>query len=118
MENAKEIRANRRKLEDESDAIADLESMYNEVTKYWSDIKLHRNIGHVQYAAAITVDVEGGTLYTSDWAAFLAAEVKVKNEFEGNVIDLGVFRLIFLIFTSSNENNLIQDLSILLQNLR
>ena len=57
-------------------------------------------------------------LYTSDWAAFLAAEAKVKNEFEGNVIDLGVFRLIFLIFTLSNENNLIQDLSILLQNLR
>ncbi|THH05847.1 hypothetical protein EW145_g4506 [Phellinidium pouzarii] len=52
-------------------------------------MNFHRNIGHVQYAAAVTVDVEGGTLYTSDWAAFLAAEAKVKDEFEGNVLDLG-----------------------------
>ncbi|KAH9026105.1 hypothetical protein EDB84DRAFT_1611479 [Lactarius hengduanensis] len=87
--NAKGILANRRRLEDENEAIADLEALYDEVTRYWSDINLHRNIGHVQYAASITVDVEGGTLYTSDWAAFLAAEAKVKGEFEGNVIDLG-----------------------------
>jgi hypothetical protein len=117
-ESAKAIRVKRRKLEDANEAIADLEALYNEVTKSWSDIKFHRNIGHVQYAAAITVDVEGGTLYTSDWAAFLAAEAKVKDKFKGNVVDLGAFRLIFLIFPSSNENNLIQDLSILLQNLR
>ncbi|KAF8463777.1 hypothetical protein DFH94DRAFT_857962 [Russula ochroleuca] len=88
-ENAKEIRANRRKLEDGNEAIADLEAFYDEITKNWSDINLHRNIGHVQHAAAITVDVEGGTLYTSDWAAFLAAEAKVKDKFEGNVVDLG-----------------------------
>ncbi|KAM6490542.1 hypothetical protein JOM56_013885 [Amanita muscaria] len=37
----------------------------------------------------ISVDVKGGTLYTSDWAAFLAAEAKVRDEFEGNVVDLG-----------------------------
>jgi len=117
-EDAKAIRANRRNLEDGDKAIADLEALYDEVTKYWSDIKFHRNIGHVQYAAAITVDVEGGTLYTSDWAAFLAAEAEVKDEFEGNVVDLGAFRLIFLIFTSSNETNLIQGLSTLFQNLR
>jgi hypothetical protein len=90
VENAKEIRASRRKLEDQNDAIADLESMYDEVTKCWSDIKLHRNIGHVQYAVAITVDVEGG-MYSSDWAALFAAEAKVKNEFKGNVVDLGAF---------------------------
>jgi len=94
-ENKREIRANRRKLDDENEAIADLEALYNEVIKDWSNIKLHRNIGHVQYAAAISVDVEGGTLYTSDWAAFLAAEAKVKDEFEGNVVDLGAFRLLF-----------------------
>ncbi|KAJ4491916.1 hypothetical protein C8J55DRAFT_588494 [Lentinula edodes] len=46
------------------------------VTKYWSDLKLYRNIGHVQYAEAISVDVEGGTRYTSDWAAFVADEAK------------------------------------------
>ncbi|KAH8977132.1 hypothetical protein EDB92DRAFT_2002107 [Lactarius akahatsu] len=86
---AKTILINRRRLEDENEAIADLEALYDEVTRYWSDINHHRNIGYVQYAAPITVDVEGGTLYTSDWAAFLAAEVKVKDEFEGNVVDLG-----------------------------
>ena len=85
---------------------------------YWSDMSFHRNIGHVQYTAAITVDVEGDTRYTSDWAAFLAAEAKVKDQFEGNVVDLGAFRLIFFIFSSSNENNLIQDPSILFKNLQ
>ena len=109
-ENAKEIRANQCNLVNENEAIADLQAFYEAVTKNWSDTNFHHNIGHVQYAAAITVDVEGGTLYTSDWAAFLAAEAKVRDEFEGNVVDLGAFRLIFLIFTSSNENNLIQDL--------
>jgi hypothetical protein len=90
-ENAKEILANQRRLEDENEAIANLEALYDEVQKHWSDIKLHRNIGHIQYAAAVSPDIEGGTLYTSDWAAFLAAEAKVKNEFEGNVVDLGAF---------------------------
>ncbi|KAJ6616507.1 hypothetical protein B0H10DRAFT_2391937 [Mycena sp. CBHHK59/15] len=88
-EDAKAIRAKQHQLEEETEAIADLEALHDEVTKSWANIKLHRNIGHVQYAAAISVDVEGGTLYTSDWAAFSAAEVKVSDEFEGNVVDLG-----------------------------
>ncbi|KAF8322350.1 uncharacterized protein EI90DRAFT_2977716 [Cantharellus anzutake] len=88
-EDAKAVRAKQRQLEDETEAIADLEAFHDEVTKFWANIKLHRNIGHVQYAAAISVDVGGGTLYTSDWAAFLAAEAKVSDEFEGNVVDLG-----------------------------
>ena len=33
----------------------------------------------------------------------LAAEAKVKDQFEGNVVDLGVFQFIFLVFDSSNE---------------
>ncbi|KAJ7511799.1 hypothetical protein B0H11DRAFT_2371103 [Mycena galericulata] len=86
-ENAREIRRTRHKL-DEKESIAYLEGLYDEVIKDWSNIKLHRNIGHVQYAAAITVD-EGGTLYTADWAAFLVAEAKVKPQFEGNVVYLG-----------------------------
>lgn len=86
----KQIRAYQRKLEDEMEAISELEALHNEVTTRWSD---DRNIGHVTYAAPIGVDVEGGTLYTSDWAVFLASEEKVKDEFEGNVIDLGAFLL-------------------------
>jgi len=115
-ENARAIRAKQRQLDNETEAIADLEAFHSEVTNLWSNIKLQRNIGHVQYAAAISVDVEGGTLYTSDWAAFLAAEAKVRDEFEGNVVDLGAFRL--LLFISSNKNNLIQDPSTILKTLQ
>jgi len=85
------IGANQRGLDDADKAIANLENLYNEVTKSWTDIRLHRNIGYVKYAAPITVDVEGGTRYTSDWAVFEATESKVKKEFEGNVVDLGSF---------------------------
>jgi hypothetical protein len=87
-----EIHANRRNLDVENEAIRQLEALYEEVMKHWFDIQLHRDIGYVQHAEAIKVDVEGGTRYTSDWAAFLAAEAKVKASFEGNVVDLGAFR--------------------------
>ena len=116
LENVRAIRAKQRQLDNEIEAIADLEAFHDDVTEHWSHIKLHRNIGHVQYAAAISVDVKGGTQYTSDWAAFLAAEAKVRDEFEGNIIDLGAFRLI--LFTSSSENNLIQDPSTILYTLQ
>ena len=46
-ENAKAIRAKQRQLEDETEAIADLEALHDEVTKSWSNIKLHRDIGNV-----------------------------------------------------------------------
>lgn len=101
-----EIAANRRKLDDEKEAIRQLEALYDEVTKYWFDIKLHRDIGYVQHAEAIKVDVEGCTRYTSDWGAFLAAEAKVRDQFEGNVVNLGAFRS-FSFFASSSENSLI-----------
>jgi hypothetical protein len=102
-----DIRGKRLKLEGENQAIAALEALYDELKRDWSDIKLQRNIGYLQYAPKITVDNEDGTRCTSDWGAFLAAEAKVKDQFEGNVVDLGAFRPIFLVFTSSNENNLI-----------
>ncbi|KAI0029074.1 hypothetical protein K488DRAFT_89093 [Vararia minispora EC-137] len=66
------------------------EILDDEITREWSSIKLHRDIGQVQYAVRITVGVGGGTRYTSDWAAFLASEAKVRQEFEGNVVDLGL----------------------------
>ena len=103
-ESAKKMRRIRRQLDDEIEDIADLERLHGEVTKYWSDIKLHRNIGHVEYAPAIKVD-QGRTQYTADWAVFLAAEAKVKGAFEGNIVDLGAFRFIFLAFASSDEIN-------------
>jgi hypothetical protein len=87
-----EIVANRRNLNGENDAIRQLEALYGGVTRNTFDINLNRDIGYVQHAEAIKVDVEGGTRYTSDWGAFLATEAKVKDHFEGNVVDLGAFR--------------------------
>ncbi|KAI9507961.1 hypothetical protein F5148DRAFT_1275972 [Russula earlei] len=86
-ESAQKMGRIRRQLDDENEAIADLERFHGEVTKCWSNTKLHRNIGHVEYAPAIKVD-QGRTRYTADWAVFLAAEAKVKDGFEGNVVDL------------------------------
>lgn len=88
---ARSLKVTRRKLEDANEAIMELQGLYDEVTKYWSDIKNHRNIGHVVHAEPITVDTEGGTRYTSDWGAFLAAKSKVDVKFEGNAVDLGAF---------------------------
>ncbi|KAJ3883870.1 hypothetical protein F5051DRAFT_457260 [Lentinula edodes] len=87
--NEREIKARQCQLVNDTKATIDLQALHEDATKYWSDLKLYRNIGHVQYAEAISVDVEGGTRYTSDWAAFVADEAKVKDEFEGNVVDLG-----------------------------
>ncbi|GBE89876.1 hypothetical protein SCP_1702020 [Sparassis crispa] len=87
-ETADDLEWNRSKLEDENRAIASLERLHDEATKYWSNIKLQRNIGHVEYAPKIKVD-EGNTRYTADWSVFVAAEAKVKGAFEGNVVDLG-----------------------------
>ncbi|KAI5981228.1 hypothetical protein EDD15DRAFT_428857 [Pisolithus albus] len=75
-------------LDVKKENIADLEKFYGEVTRYWSNINLQRSIGYVEYAPAIKVD-EGRTNYTADWAVFVATEAKVKDAFEGNVIDLG-----------------------------
>ncbi|KAF8884633.1 hypothetical protein BD779DRAFT_1536189 [Infundibulicybe gibba] len=82
------ICAGQRGLEKANRSVASLKALCEEVTKSWSNIT-DRNIGHVEYAAPITVDVEGGTWYTADWAAFLATGPKVRGGFEGNVIDLG-----------------------------
>jgi hypothetical protein len=103
-ETADDLEWNRSKLEDENRAIASLERLHDDATKYWSNIKLQRNIGHVEYAPKIKVD-EGNTRYTADWGVFVAAEAKVKGAFEGNVVDLGAFRLIFLAYPSSDELN-------------
>ena len=52
---------------------------------------------------------DSGTLYTLDWAAFSADGEKVRDEFEGNVIDLGTFRLQLSYLPQSNKNNPVQD---------
>ncbi|KAF8884628.1 hypothetical protein BD779DRAFT_1536166 [Infundibulicybe gibba] len=73
------ICASQRGLDEANRAVASLKALCEEVTKSWSNIT-DRNIGHVEYAAPITVDVEGGTWYTADWAAFLATGPKVRGD--------------------------------------
>ncbi|KAM5531085.1 hypothetical protein V8D89_015250 [Ganoderma adspersum] len=87
-EDARALRKTREKLLEQKEAIPELEAFYDEVKNEWGDIGL-RNIGHVRYAKAISVDIEGGTLHTEDWAAFEVGEAKFKPEFEGNFVDLG-----------------------------
>ncbi|KLO15878.1 hypothetical protein SCHPADRAFT_888176 [Schizopora paradoxa] len=88
LKNAKKIIRMQNQLDEMNEAIVELEKLYADTTKYWSDIELHRNIGHVVYAPAIKVD-QGRTNYTADWGAFLAEKPKVKDGFVGNVVDLG-----------------------------
>lgn len=83
------IRRRRLRLDNARRAIDALEALYVEIKRDWSDLTLERNIGHLQYAAKMTADNQaGGSCYTSDWAAFVAAEAKVQAGFEGNAIDL------------------------------
>ncbi|KAG6807333.1 hypothetical protein H0H92_007973, partial [Tricholoma furcatifolium] len=86
-ENKKKIARIQRQLEERNEAVADLEKLYADVTRGWSDIHFSRNIGYVVYAPAIKVD-QGRTEYTADWGAFLAAKPRVKDGFVGNVVDL------------------------------
>ncbi|KLO09721.1 hypothetical protein SCHPADRAFT_916623 [Schizopora paradoxa] len=89
-ETRREIQRAQNDLSNKKEDIEDLEQLHADALKNWSDIKLHRNIGNVTFAPPITVDNgEGGTQYTSDWAVFEAAEAKVKDSFEGNIVDLG-----------------------------
>lgn len=81
-----------------------LENFYKEVNGQWGDIT-RRNIGHVDWAPEISVDVKGHH-YTKDIGTFELDAARFKAQFKGNAVDLGAFRLIFLIITSSDRNNL------------
>ena len=78
-----------------------LEACYKEVNAQWSDVE-RRNIGHVDWAPKISVDVEGSR-YTLYVGTFELDEAKFKPNFEGNVIDLGAFCFIVYIITSSDK---------------
>ena len=94
-------------LDREIEAINNLSAFHANTKLNWSQKIHHRNIGYIQFAPAVTVDVQGGTLFTSDWGVFVAAEGKVKDAFEGNVVYLGAFRLLScLVFTSYDDTHL------------
>ncbi len=99
-EDAKELRKTRQNLDEQKEAIASLETFYQDIMAQWGDIGL-RSIGHVHYSPPISVDIEGEG-YTEDWGTFEVDEAKFKAQFVGNVVDLGAFGLAFILFTSSD----------------
>lgn len=49
-----------------------------------------RNIGHMQHSPPITIDVESGKLYVHRCLlCVFVSEAKVKDGFEGNLVDFG-----------------------------
>jgi Mg2+/Co2+ transporter CorC len=55
-EDARELRKIRERLDEQKQAIADLEKFYDDVKTQWGDIEF-RNIGHVHYSPPTSVDV-------------------------------------------------------------
>jgi hypothetical protein len=90
----------RYKLAEVTKDIGILETFYKEINSQWGNITC-RSIGHVDWAPAISVDVEGRQ-YTKDIGTFEVEATRFRAQFKGNVVDLGAFCLIFLIITSSN----------------
>jgi hypothetical protein len=83
------VEAKREKLAKVKKDIGVLETFYNDASNQWCDIA-HRNIGHVDWAPKISVDVQGRS-YTKDIGTFEVDAVRFKAQFKGNVVDLGAF---------------------------
>ena len=88
LSQAKWVCKTQRKLDKEKRAITALQDFRTTLMVEWSDIA-QRNIGHVDYCPPISVGVKGER-YTEDWGTFELDE-KFKDQFRGNVVDLGVF---------------------------
>lgn len=82
----------RSKLTTKKNEIRELEAFHKEVHTHWSDIS-NRNIGHVHWAPEISVDVQGRR-YTKDIGTFEVDKKRFRDNFRGNVVDLGAFCLI------------------------
>ena len=83
------VEAKRETLAKVKKDIGVLETFYDDANNRWSDIA-RRNIGHVDWAPKISVDVQGCS-YTKDIGTFEVDAVKFKAQFKGNVVDLGAF---------------------------
>ena len=79
--------AKRARLAKAEKDIAALEVFYKEVCDQWADIA-RRNIGHVDWAPEISVDV-GGRRCTKDIGTFEVDAERFRAQFKGNVVDLG-----------------------------
>jgi hypothetical protein len=69
-----------------------LQAFCKDLNTQWNDI-VCRNIGSVDWTPSISVDVDNHH-YTRDIGTFELDPQKFKDNFQGNVVDLGVFCLI------------------------
>lgn len=99
-EDKMDIEARRGDLTKVKKDIGKLETFYKEINSQWSDLAC-QNIGHVNWAPAISVDIEGRH-YTKDIGTFKVDTVRFRIQFKGNIVNLGAFCLIFLVVTLSN----------------
>jgi uncharacterized protein YndB with AHSA1/START domain len=83
------VEAKREKLAKVKKDIGVLETFYKDTNSQWGDIA-RRNIGHVDWAPKISVDVQGRK-YTKDIGTFEVDAARFKAQFKGNVVDLGAF---------------------------
>ena len=81
--------AKREKLAKVKKDIGVLETFYNDTNNQWGDLA-RRDIGHVDWAPKISVDVQGHS-YTKDIGTFEVDAVTFKAQFKGNFVDLGAF---------------------------
>jgi hypothetical protein len=87
------VEAKREKLAKVKKDIGVLEAFYKDTNNQWGDTA-RRNIGHVDWASEISVDVQSRK-YTKDIGTFEVDATRFKAQFKGNVVDLGAFCLIF-----------------------
>ena len=69
-----------------------LQAFFKEVNTQWNDIA-RRTIGFVDWAPSISIDVDNRH-YTRDIGTVELDSQKFKDNFQGNVVDLGAFYLI------------------------
>ncbi|KAJ6463332.1 hypothetical protein C8R45DRAFT_1220189 [Mycena sanguinolenta] len=81
------LAAHRMKLEHLKNDMKTLEDFYKVVNTEWADLS-RRNIGRVDWAPEISVDVQGRK-YTKDIGTFEVDSAKFQGSFKGNVVDLG-----------------------------
>ncbi|KAG8718305.1 hypothetical protein FRC09_012863 [Ceratobasidium sp. 395] len=65
-----------------------LRNFFKEVTRDWTDIA-RRNVGYLDWAPSISIDVDDSS-YTRDMGAFSLYAEKFAESFVGNVVNLGV----------------------------
>jgi hypothetical protein len=90
------------------ESVNPLDKFHSEITKCWSVMR-QRVLGHIVHSPPISAGT-GPKCFTEDWALIELHDEKIDwNSFQGNVIDLGMFRTIALrsssrIIISRNQN--------------